>query len=106
MKLQTLIEAKVVEMIEDVGLRATVEHDYSNRGYFLALDKDDLDIRISIHFDFQNTYFSLQIYEGQYRRQDAVATTSTINGKANSEALDDVRNAIAHLTDLMDPSEV
>ncbi len=111
MKLQTLIEAKIVEMIEDVGLTATVENAWANTGYFLALDSDDLDIRISIHFDFQNTYFSLQVYEGQHMtggmdRQTAVAQVSTINGMAVSEALGEVERAIAGLTNLMDPSEI
>ncbi len=100
MRMQTLVEGKIINMIEDVGLTATIEKNWANTGAILGLDPDNLNIRISIHFDFQSTYFSLEVYEGHvvtFRRSDAAKRVSTVNGKPVSEALEEIRETITVL---------
>ena len=88
MKLQQLVIDKLTGIIEDAGLTATVEKDYSNTGYILALN-DKLDTQWSIRFDFQTTYFTLELFDGSTVRSVLpTVRASTINGASNSSVID------------------
>ncbi len=88
MRIQSLVIDKLTIAIEDNDRTPTIETDYANRGYIMAVD-DNLDVEWAIHFDFQTTYFSLKLYKGQapYRLSLPLAVASTINGKSNSETI-------------------
>ena len=86
MNLQTLVTEKLTESIDNIGLTATVEKDYSNTGYILAID-DELDTQWAIRFDFQTTYFSLELYKGSPQFKATTHRGSTINGATTSAVI-------------------
>ncbi len=94
MKLQQLVTTKLTSIIEAEDWTATVEKDYANTGYILALDAE-LDILWSIRFDFQTTYFTLELYEGStVRFVDTKVRASTINGASNSSVIDKIADGM------------
>ncbi len=86
MKLQQLVTEQLINAIEDGGNTATVEKDYANTGYILSLN-DDLDTEWAIRFDFQTTYFSLELYKGSPQFKATTHRGSTINGAMTSEVI-------------------
>ena len=94
MKLQQLVTNKLTSIIEAEEWTATVEKDYANTGYILALDAE-LDTIFSIRFDFQVTYFTLELYVGStVRGVDPFVRGSTINGAANSGVIDKITDGM------------
>ncbi len=87
MKIQQLVIERLTNAIEDGGGTATVETDWANTGYVMALN-EDLDIEWAIRYDFQTTYFSLKLYKGSPQAQVITARASTISdGAVTSEAI-------------------
>ncbi len=95
MKLQQLVTTKLTSIIEAEDWTATVEKDYANTGYILALDAE-LDVLFSIRFDFQTTYFTLELFVGSAatRTDSAEVRASTINGASNSSVIDKIADGM------------
>lgn len=94
MKLQALVIDKLITAIENGGGIATIEKDYANTGYVMALD-DNLDIEWSIRFDFQTTYFTLELYHGTPQFTTPLHRSSTINGATNSSVIAGILDGMA-----------
>ena len=54
--MQTMITEKITNIVIDSGLKPATSYTYSNVGHIYGVDKDTLESKVDVRYDFQTSY--------------------------------------------------